>query len=155
MVGNEIQLIITFHGHSFFQFFESVKKFRQSRVKHVRFAPLLIIHCGHHAAHQFASFNRFRHASSGCDYCSVADCDVLIGSYLSGQNAAATNLSSAGKTGQRSNHSVFADFDVVADLDQVVEFGSAMNASFAKTCAINAAVGSEFDIIFDDDPANL
>src|SRR5258707_9611782 len=41
------------------------------------------------------------------------------------------------------------------DQDQVVQFGSTSNAGFPHRCAVDAGVGLDFDVIFQDGPPRL
>src|SRR5678810_211592 len=54
-----------------------------------------------------------------------------------------------------SDHSVFADFDVVRNLHQVIDFRTAANHRGLQGSPIDACVGANFDIVFDNDRADL
>jgi hypothetical protein len=50
---------------------------------------------------------------------------------------------------------VFADDDVVADLDEVVDFGAFADDGFAETGAVERGVGADLDVVVDHDAADL
>jgi hypothetical protein len=43
----------------------------------------------------------------------------------------------------------------VADLDEIVDLGSSVNAGFADGGAVDASVGLNFDVVFDNNRAGL
>ena len=61
----------------------------------------------------------------------------------------------AGNAGLRGDHGVFADLDVVRDLDEIVEFRSAPDDGGFQRAAVDAGVGADLDVVFDDDSADL
>ena len=48
-----------------------------------------------------------------------------------------------------------AQIDIMADLDEVINFGAAANSSGFEPCAVDRRIGAYFDIIFNDDDAKL
>src|SRR5262249_18763820 len=74
---------------------------------------------------------------------------------LARDDAIAAYRGSAGKPGEGGHDGVFADLDIVADLDQVVEFCPATNSRAAESRAVNAAVRADLDIVFDHHAAHL
>ncbi len=54
----------------------------------------------------------------------------------------------AGDAGERDENHVFADVAVVADVDEVVEFCAAADASFFQRAAVDGAVGADLDVVF-------
>ena len=74
----------------------------------------------------------------------VADAD------LAGQNSALADRARAGDAGERDQDRVFADVAVVADVDEVVEFCAAADASFRQCAAVDGAVGADLHVVFDD-----
>ena len=49
----------------------------------------------------------------------------------------------------------FADGRAVADLDEVVDLGAGVDAGFADGGAVDAGVGLDFDVVFEDGGAGL
>src|SRR5262245_45156418 len=137
------------------QLFQPPEQFRQPRVQDLGFAPLLIIHGGHHSTHELTRLDALGDAGAGGNGCAVADGDVLIGSDLACDDAIAAHRGPARKAGERRHDGVFADLDVVADLDQVVELRSAPDARTAEARAVDAAVRADLDFVFDHDAAHL
>src|SRR5262245_24274779 len=138
-----------------FQLLQPLEQFRQPRIQDLRFTPLLIIHGGHHSAHELAPLDALGDAGAGCDGRAVADGDVLVGSDLARDDTIASHRGSARKAGERRHDSVLADLDVVADLDQVVKLRAAPDACAAEARAVDAAVGADLDVVLDHDAAHL
>src|SRR5208337_112029 len=61
----------------------------------------------------------------------------------------------SGKAGLRGDHYIFADLDVVPDVDQVVDLRASANAGFVKCAAINSRVRANLHVVFDHEPAQL
>src|SRR5262249_55245319 len=61
----------------------------------------------------------------------------------------------AGNSGLRCNDSVLSDLDVVGDLNQVVELDAATDHGGFQRTAVDAGVGSDFDVIFNNNAADL
>src|SRR4030095_2479664 len=99
--------------------------------------------------------NAFGRAGARHNDRAVADADVLIGSDLPGDDAALADLGAAGKACERSHNGLFADLNVVAELDQVVELRAAPDARFAEARAVYATICAEFHLVFDDDASDL
>ena len=53
------------------------------------------------------------------------------------------------------NNAVMTGFDIVRDLNQVVDFSAFTNAGTAKTSAVQTRIGANLDIVFDDDDSHL
>src|SRR5215510_2640855 len=137
------------------QLFQPPEQFRQPRIQDLRFAPLLIIHGGHHSAHELARLDALGDAGAGGDGRAVADGDVLVGSDLARDDAIASYRGSARKAGERRHDGVLADLYVVADLDQVVELRAAPDARAAEARAVDTAVSADLDVVLDHDAAHL
>ncbi len=43
----------------------------------------------------------------------------------------------------------------MADLDEIVDLGAASDARFFEAGAVDGRIGADFDIVFDDDDAEL
>ena len=46
---------------------------------------------------------------------------------------------------------VLADFDVVGDLDEVVDFGALADEGRFEAGAVDGGVGADFNVVFEDD----
>ena len=66
-----------------------------------------------------------------------------------------SRLCGSGYTRLGDDDVVWAEIDVMADLDEVVYLGSASDARRLKAAAVNCRVGSNFDIVFHCDIADL
>ncbi len=60
-----------------------------------------------------------------------------------------------GESDLAAEQGVFADFRGVADEDQVVKLGAAADARLADGGAVDAGVGLDFDVVFQDGGAGL
>src|SRR5262245_19761637 len=128
------------------QLLQPFEQLRQPRIQDLRFAPLLIIHGGHHSAHQLAGIDALRHAGAGGDDRAVAYGDVLVGSDLSGDDTISSDRGSTRKPCERRHDRILADFYIVADLNQVVELRAAADARDAKARAVDRAVRADLDL---------
>ena len=61
----------------------------------------------------------------------------------------------AGDAGERDEDDVFADVAVVADVDEVVDLGSAADAGLLERAAVDGGVGADFDVVFDEEGSLL
>lgn len=80
----------------------------------------------------------------------IADMAVPGHSDLSGENCIIANVRGAGQAYLRTEQRVFANRGAVSYLNEVVDLSAAADARFADTGAVNARIGLNFDIIFDD-----
>src|SRR5262249_54935346 len=131
------------------QLFQPVEQLRQTREQDLRFAPMLIVHGRRHPAHQLARLDTLGHTGAGGDDRAVADRDVLVGSDLAGHHSIGAPRGPARNPRERGHDRVFADLDVVADLDQVVELRAPPDARAAEPRAVDAAVGPDLYIVLD------
>ena len=96
-----------------------------------------------------------RHAALRADHGLRADVQVAGEAGLSADDHVVTQSCAAGDAHLGGDQAVFANHDIVGDLDEVVDFGSFTNAGFAKARAVDRGVGANFHIVLDDGPANL
>jgi hypothetical protein len=61
----------------------------------------------------------------------------------------------AGEAGLSGDYNVLPDLTVVADVDQVIDFCAATDAGFVERAAVDGGVGPDFDIVFNDETADL
>src|ERR1019366_6780570 len=74
---------------------------------------------------------------------------------LSGEDDVLAKLATAGDAHLRDDQGAFADFDVVRDLDEVVNFRAFADDRRAQRSAINRHVGADFHVVADDDISDL
>ena len=89
------------------------------------------------------------------DLHAVADRDVVGDADLPGEEAVAAHARGPGNAGLGRRDGVLADLHVVADLDQVVELHAAADDRRVGFGAVDAGVGADFDVVLDDDVAQL
>ena len=85
----------------------------------------------------------------------VADGEVAGGSGLAGEDAVIADFGGSGEAGLAADHVVGAEFGGVADENEVVDFGAAADARFADGRAVDAGVGLDFDVVFENGGAGL
>ncbi len=89
------------------------------------------------------------------DNCIGIEPRVFSNPDLPSQDRVRTDGRTPGNSRLGCDNSVFADFHVVRDLDEIIQFRAAPhNRGFQRT-AVDAGVRSDFDIVFDDHAANL
>src|SRR5690349_693386 len=81
---------------------------------------------------------------------STLDLRVLADANLAADNRARTNSGTSGDSSLSCDHSIFSDLNVMADVDHVVELRSTTNHRLIERSTIHSAVGSNLDIIFDE-----
>ena len=64
-------------------------------------------------------------------------------------------VDAAGEAGLRGDDDVLADLHVVADVDEVIDFCAAADAGFVERAAVDGRVGSDLDVVFDDEASDL
>src|SRR5205807_1490509 len=94
-------------------------------------------------------------AASAGDHRAFADGDVIAHGRLPAEHGAVAESRRAGQPNLSGQDAMLTDLSVVADLDEVVDLGSAADARGAELGSIDAGVGSDFDIVLDDDHADL
>jgi hypothetical protein len=96
-----------------------------------------------------------QHSTLPADNRVVIEARVLAHSYLAADDALRAELRASRDAGLSGDDGVFADLDVVRDLNQIVELHSPPNSCRLKGPPINARIGADLNVIFDDDPADL
>ena len=81
----------------------------------------------------------------------VSNLDVITDPGLTGYQAMIADLHAAGNADAAHNDRVFPDETVVADVNQIVQLTSSPNDGGSKSGPIDAAVGPDLNIIFDQD----
>src|SRR5208283_5924296 len=128
--------------------------FRQLGVSGAALQPQPVID-GRSAADHGSGGNVVRDAALGDGDGSVSDLDVAGDAYLSGENHVVAYIRRSGQADLRDEQRVVAYGATVADLDQVVDLRAAPNAGFANAGAVDAGVGLDLDVAFDDHVAGL
>src|SRR5262245_37566820 len=85
----------------------------------------------------------------------IVESRVLADADLTADQAIRSDTRTTGDTGLRCNYCVFADLDVMRNLDQVVELHAVANDRSLERAAVDARIRSDFDIVFHDDSPDL
>src|SRR5256885_9643364 len=80
---------------------------------------------------------------------------MITNACLPANNCAALDFNTAADAGLRRNYNVLLDADVVSHMHQVVDFRAAPDHGILERSAINCHRCSNFDVIFNDESANL
>ena len=80
---------------------------------------------------------------------------MVFDSDLTGQNDTIADVHTAGHADLRDDHAVLADGDVVADVDEVVNFRSRTDARGAGARLVNRDIRADFHIVFYNDAPDL
>ena len=108
------------------------------------------------AAGVFAGiFDGLADAAAGGDHDEIGDVDMADDAGLPAENDVAAGFCRTGNARLRDDDVVRADNDVVADLNEVVDLGAGGDAGGLKTGSVDGGVRADFDVIFDDDDAEL
>ena len=94
-------------------------------------------------------------AGLGGDDDVVADGEVAGGGGLASEDAVVADFGGAGETGLAADHVVGAELGGVADEDEIVDLGAAADAGLADGGAVDAGIGLDFDVVFEDGGAGL
>lgn len=94
-------------------------------------------------------------AGSGADNRAGLDAGLVAESDLAANDGAVADLDSARESGLSGDDDVSADFAVMADVDHVVDLRAIADFGDAEGGAIDAGVSSEFDVVAEDDAADL
>lgn len=100
-------------------------------------------------------FDRFFDAAAGCEHRLVGNGDVADGAGLAAHDDIAAGFNRARDAGLGDDEVIGPQFDVVANLNEVVNFGAAADAGLFEASPINGRVGANFYIIFEDDNPKL
>src|SRR5258708_7099576 len=89
------------------------------------------------------------------DYASVADGEMARAGGLAGENTVVTDSSGAGEADLAAEHGVGANARGVTYEHEVIKLGAAGNAGLPDGRAVDAGVGLNFNIVFEDRRAGL
>jgi hypothetical protein len=107
------------------------------------------------SADDFAGFDIAGDAALGCGDGSVAYGAVTGYPDLSGEDNALADGGGSGKTDLGAEEGVLTHGRSVAYLDEIVDFGSGVDAGLTDGGAVDAGIGLDFDCIFEDSRARL
>ncbi len=116
--------------------------------------PLAIVEGGR-AADYFSRGDVSWDSALGGDDDSVSDGEVTDDADLSGEDDAFAEGGGAGEADLGADKAIGTNIGAVAYLDEVVDFGAGLDAGLADSGAVDAGVGLDFDVVFDDDGAGL
>ena len=74
---------------------------------------------------------------------------------LSGKDNVVTGLGTAGNNRLSNDEAIFTDFNVVTQVDQVVDFSAPADLGRTESGIVQAGAGPDFDIVSEDDIADL
>lgn len=137
-----------------FQFADSLLKFRQTVEGGDGFEPLAIVD-GRVSGIHGTWWNIVGDAAFCGNDGTIADGEVTRSADLSGENAAIADLGGTSEAHLTAEHGVDADVRGVTDDDQIIEFGAAADAGFPDGGAVDAGVGLDFDVVFENGRAGL
>ena len=100
-------------------------------------------------------FDCLADAAAGGDHDEIGDVDVADDAGLSAENDVAACFCRTSNARLRDDDVVLAENDVVADLNEVINFGAGRDAGRFKTGPVDGGVRADFDVIFDDHDAEL
>ena len=83
----------------------------------------------------------------------AARLNVVCHGALATQRAVVAERRRAGERSVRAQHAAAADVHVVPDLHQVVDLGTRANNCIWASATVNCRIGTNFNVIFDDNPA--
>src|SRR5262249_23069001 len=83
------------------------------------------------------------------------DAHMVGNAHLATKNRTLLDDGAARNAGLRGDHDIFADFNVVTDVYQVIDFRAPPNNGYIECAAINRRVGPDLDVIFDFKTSNL
>ncbi len=94
-------------------------------------------------------------ACLGSDDGLVTDAEVTRDAALCCDGDVVAKLGAASDAGLRDDDAVLAHGDVVPNLNKVVNFAAFSDDGASKSCSVDGAVGSNIDVISDDDDTDL
>ena len=102
-----------------------------------------------------AGFEAGVDAGLAIDFAAAPDVDVAGDSGLAADDDVIFDGGAASEADLAADEAVFADDDVVAYVDEIIEFGAFADDGFAEAGAVEGGVGTDFDVVVDDDTADL
>lgn len=94
-----------------------------------------------------AAFKGCGDAGAGGEDRMGADGNVPADADLGGDGDVILDSRTSGNAGLGDDEAVFPDYAIVADLDEVVDFGALSDHCLPEACAVDGGVGADFDIV--------
>lgn len=85
----------------------------------------------------------------------VTDGDVTIHAGLSGHDDVVADFGAAGDTDLRAEKIVLADFDIVSQMAEVIDLGTAADDGVVHRAIVDGGAGTNFSVVADDSAAEL
>lgn len=85
----------------------------------------------------------------------IADGQVIGETGLTADHHVAADGCAAGDSDLRNDDAVLAHCDIVCNLDEIVDFSPLLDQGPAERRAVDRHIGSQFNVVFDDDDAEL
>ena len=101
------------------------------------------------------TFKIIQHCGPGSDYDFWSDCDVPDDPNLAAERRIFADLGTTTDTILGDDNTVFANYDIVADLHEVVDLSAFADHGVAQRAPVNRAVCPNLDIVLDHHAADL
>ena len=85
----------------------------------------------------------------------IADRNVTGAAYLAGKDDVISCLGTSGNANLGNEEAIFTNFDVMAQMDEVIDFRTSADECTAEGTVIDTRAGTDFYVIFEFDVANL
>src|ERR1700733_7296872 len=85
----------------------------------------------------------------------IANFQVSRDAHLPSHQDVAAHLSGPGNSAQSRDHGMVPNGDVMADLNQIIQFGSLSNMGGSKNSPIHAGIGTQLNIVFNNNIPHL
>ena len=85
----------------------------------------------------------------------VTDGDVTIHAGLSGHDDVVADFRAAGDADLRAEEIVFADFDIVSQMAEIIDLGTAADDGIVHRAIVDGGAGADLDVVSDDGTAEL
>lgn len=147
-------LFFFFLSELFFQTADLFHQFRQVRECSLDSPPLGV--CPRRIAQVGAWF--FDGTDDAClasEDSVVTDGDMAIHAGLSGHDDVIADLGASGDADLRAEEIVLADFDIVSQVAEVIDLGTAADDGVVHRAVVNGGAGADFDVVADDSAAEL
>lgn len=89
------------------------------------------------------------------DHSAGFDAGVVANADLSSHDDVVFDRDAAGEAGLGGDDYIFSELAVVADVNEIIDFCALADASFVEGSAVDGRVGSDFDVVFEDEAPDL
>jgi hypothetical protein len=97
----------------------------------------------------------FGEARHGANHDTVANFDMATESDFAGEGDIIANPCAAGDPHLGTENAMFANSDIVANLDEIIYFSTTLDPCTPEAGTVDSGIGANFDIIIDLDRASL